>query len=51
VGKIKHKADGTIQYGNLTISKEHNNLTAVMSDPNWKVVIDFEFSSLVWNNT
>jgi hypothetical protein len=42
---------GQFSMATLTISKEPNNLTVVMSDPNWKVVIDLEFFALVQNNT
>jgi hypothetical protein len=51
IRKPKIYSDGTFWYGNSTISEEPCNLTAAMSDPQWKAVMDSEFSALVMTKT
>jgi hypothetical protein len=43
--------DGTIQYGLLSVSGEPDDLSSALSNPNWKNAIDYEYSTLIHNNT
>jgi hypothetical protein len=51
IQKPKIYLDGTIQYGNLTISEEPTNLSTALSDPQWKAAMDSKFSALLQNKT
>jgi hypothetical protein len=51
ISKPKVYSDGTVCYGNLNICEEPFNLTAALSDPNWKSAMESEFSALLRNNT
>jgi hypothetical protein len=42
---------GTIWYGNLSIVEEPTNLHIALSDPNWKAVMDSEYSTLMRDKT
>jgi hypothetical protein len=51
ISKPKIYKDGTIRYGNLTICEEPTNISAALSDPNWKQAMESEFSALMRINT
>jgi hypothetical protein len=51
ISKPKIYKDGTVRYGNLTICEEPTNISAALSDPNWKQAMESEFSALMRINT
>jgi hypothetical protein len=51
IRKPRIYSDGTIRYGNLSICEEPSDLTMALSDPNWKVAMESEFSALTGNKT
>jgi hypothetical protein len=51
ISKPKIYKDGIVRYGNLTICEEPTNISAALSDPNWKQAMESEFSALMRNNT
>jgi hypothetical protein len=51
IRKPKIYPNVTIRYGNSINSKEPGKLSSALSDPNWKAVMDFEFSTLACNKT
>lgn len=51
IRKEKVYTDGTIKYGMITSSGEPQNLEEALSDKNWKITMDDEYSALLRNQT
>ena len=51
IRKPKIYTDGTVRYGNLAVCDEPTNISAALSDPNWKQAMESEFLALMRNNT
>jgi hypothetical protein len=51
IRKPKVYLDGSIRYGNLSVSDEPGDTQSAISDPHWKHAMDLEFFALMHNKT